>query len=99
MEQQRAAQTTTWPLQSWVRAFGYSLNGTLHTVAVRLLVFHGTGHIGLAVPDVNAACARFEELGVEFAKKPGGTACEGGALHQNAMGAVHQPGVLAVLGT
>ena len=29
-----------------------------------------TGHIGLAVPDVYAACKRFEELGVEFVKKP-----------------------------
>lgn len=28
------------------------------------------GHIGLAVPDVEAACKRFEELGVEFVKKP-----------------------------
>lgn len=30
----------------------------------------GTGHIGIAVPDVYAACARFDELGVEYAKKP-----------------------------
>lgn len=30
----------------------------------------GFGHIGLAVPDVEAACKRFEELGVEFQKKP-----------------------------
>jgi lactoylglutathione lyase len=28
------------------------------------------GHIGLAVPDVEAACKRFEELGVSFVKKP-----------------------------
>lgn len=28
------------------------------------------GHIGIAVPDVNAACKRFEELGVKFVKKP-----------------------------
>ncbi|XP_002737169.1 lactoylglutathione lyase-like [Saccoglossus kowalevskii] len=30
----------------------------------------GFGHIGLSVPDVYAACKRFEELGVEFVKKP-----------------------------
>lgn len=28
------------------------------------------GHIGLSVPSVEAACKRFEELGVEFVKKP-----------------------------
>ncbi|KAG2496836.1 hypothetical protein HYH03_005241 [Edaphochlamys debaryana] len=30
----------------------------------------GFGHIGFHVPDVSAACKRFEELGVEFQKKP-----------------------------
>jgi len=30
----------------------------------------GFGHIGLMVPDVQAACDRFEKLGVEFVKKP-----------------------------
>ena len=30
----------------------------------------GFGHIGFAVPDIDSACERFEELGVEFQKKP-----------------------------
>ncbi|GMH36856.1 hypothetical protein BSKO_04729 [Bryopsis sp. KO-2023] len=30
----------------------------------------GFGHIGICVPNVEAACKRFEELGVEFVKKP-----------------------------
>jgi len=30
----------------------------------------GFGHIGVTVPDVYAACARFKELGVEFQKSP-----------------------------
>ncbi|MCC5795969.1 MAG: lactoylglutathione lyase [Methylophaga sp.] len=30
----------------------------------------GFGHIGFAVPDVDAACARFESLGIPFVKKP-----------------------------
>ena len=31
----------------------------------------GFGHLGFSVPDLDAACERFEELGVDFVKRPG----------------------------
>ena len=30
----------------------------------------GFGHIGFAVPDIDAACERFDKMGVEFQKRP-----------------------------
>ena len=37
----------------------------------------GFGQIGLSVPDVHAACAQFEALGVEFVKRPDEGAMKG----------------------
>ena len=35
-----------------------------------VVYIHSTGHIGIAVPDVDVACKLFEEQGVTFVKKP-----------------------------
>ena len=49
---------------------GSTLAASLGATWLLLLFVFVAGHIGICVPDVEAACKRFEELGVAFVKKP-----------------------------
>ena len=53
--------THNWGTESDVEFAGYHCGNSAP---------QGFGHIGITVPDVYAACERFDELKIEFVKRP-----------------------------
>lgn len=60
--------STFW-MWYWSAIFLFHHEAISHYLNVSSPLYH-TGHIGIAVPDVYAACKVFEEKGVTFVKKP-----------------------------
>ena len=59
----------------------------------------GFGHICVSVPDIDAACARFESLGVKFQKRPNDGAAPTDPTPDRTGGACANPGSVAGPGT
>ncbi|KTF93223.1 hypothetical protein cypCar_00041902 [Cyprinus carpio] len=51
-------------------AWTFSRRATIELTQVKKSIYRAKRHIGIAVPDVYAACKLFEENGVTFVKKP-----------------------------